>query len=86
MRSLFTFVAALVGAALSLRGVADWGLGILCAAAALVAFHARFSPLLRVEAALAVAAALTGAVRGHEVEGVCGAAVAVLAIVLLRIM
>jgi hypothetical protein len=86
MQSLFAFVAALISVAPSLRDAADWSLGFLCAAAALVAVHARFSPLLRVEAALVVATALTGALRGHEVEGVCGAAIAVLTIELMRIM
>ena len=84
MRAGLAFVAAVIGAGLLLRGVADWGLGFVCVAAALAAWRARLSPLRRVEAALAVSAALTGAARGHALEGLCAAALVVCLIELAR--
>ena len=86
MRALIAFVAGVVGAGLLLRGVADWGFGFLCAAAALAVWRAQLSPLRRVEAVLAITLVLAGAVRGHSLDGAIAAAIAALAIELMRIM
>jgi hypothetical protein len=85
VRAAVAFVAGLIGAGLLLRGVDDWGLGFLCAAAALVAFRARVSALRRVETALAIALVLAGAVGGRPAEGLGAAIVAVLLIEPMRI-
>jgi hypothetical protein len=85
MRALVAFVAAIVGAALLLRGVADWGLGLFAFAAAIAAWRFVATPLRRIEVALAAGLTIVGVAQGHVVDGVCAAAIVVSLIELARI-
>ncbi|MGA2495269.1 MAG: hypothetical protein ABSF67_20395 [Roseiarcus sp.] len=83
MRACLAFVAAVIGAGLTIRGVADWGLGFFAAATVLIAWRARFSPLRRLE--LAIVALCAVAALFHPVDAALAAVVFVALLELMRI-
>jgi hypothetical protein len=84
MRMALGFLAAVIGAGLMLRGVADWGAGFLAVAAALAIWRARLTPFARIEAALV--AALLISCMAATADGALAALVILAAFELMRVM
>jgi hypothetical protein len=84
MRPIIAFLAAVIGAGLLIRGVADWGLGFLAAAATLAGLRARLTPLRKIEAALAVGVVV--AVFCRSVDGALGALALLLVFQLMKVI
>jgi hypothetical protein len=84
MRVMLAYVAAIVGAGLTIRGVMDAGLGFLAASAALIAWRVAATPLRKVEVAVVAALTGAGAAQGHWIEGAGAAAIVVSALELMR--